>query len=109
MLYSRTSILQLTYGMYKTMGLLDCVCFDIPEYIRKAVEVGSSREMEARIRQTILQRKALIFESKQVINEWNEMLEKVAKLSPSEDDLIYGNNSDVAVEVPLSFFGTDQR
>ena len=41
--YHRTNILQLTYGMYKTMGIEDLVCYTDSEYIDKAVAVATDR------------------------------------------------------------------
>lgn len=50
MLYNRTSILQLTYGMYKTMDIMECVAYSADEFVQTAIHIGSSRYGEQKLR-----------------------------------------------------------
>ncbi|GMI07997.1 hypothetical protein TrVE_jg13318 [Triparma verrucosa] len=72
--YHRTNILQLTFGMYKTMRILDLVCYNDEDYVKTAVAVGTNRDMEQRIRSAILTQNHLLYQSPKVIEEWNEFI-----------------------------------
>ncbi|GMH71477.1 hypothetical protein TL16_g05659 [Triparma laevis f. inornata] len=72
--YHRTNILQLTFGMYKTMGILDLVCYNDEDYVKTAVAVGSDRALEARLRQEILSKNHLLYRNELVVEEWNEFI-----------------------------------
>jgi len=74
MFLDRTSILQLTFGMYKIMGIEDCVCRSYEQYVEVAVRVGRNREVERELRGRILERKGLLYENDEVLVEWNLML-----------------------------------
>ncbi len=78
-LYPRTSILQLTTGMYKAMGLYNSynlVTFNIQDYCNIAVQIATDINLQYEIRHEILSRnKVLYFESnKEVVREWERIL-----------------------------------
>ena len=76
--YHRTNILQLTYGMYEMMGILDLVSYNDEDYISTAVRVATNRTLESEIRGQILQRVSVLYENRKVVEEWEQFLEFAA-------------------------------
>lgn len=74
--YKRTSILQLTYGMYRTMNIPgeEVIANTDEDYVNFALAIGSNREREHQIRGLIRSRKHLLYESDLVIQEWEYFL-----------------------------------
>ena len=62
MLKPRTSILQLTYGMYVTMGMVMnitcCVAYEEDEYVTMAINLMANQQLLNAYRQLILSRYA---------------------------------------------------
>ncbi|GMH69711.1 hypothetical protein TrRE_jg11715, partial [Triparma retinervis] len=75
MAYHRTNILQLNYAMYKSMDILELVCYTDEDYVDAAVRVGSNREVEAELRSRILERVGVLYENEGVIAEWEKFFE----------------------------------
>ena len=74
----RTSILQLTYAMYVTMGITlndtCCVAYDRDEYVQMALFIGQNQTYRDALRQEILSKKHLLYENKGVLAEWEKLL-----------------------------------
>ncbi|CAM9872834.1 unnamed protein product, partial [Scytosiphon promiscuus] len=93
MLYNRTSILQLTYGMYATMGMegvvgstttntgsgssVSLVTHSQDEFVRSAVAIATDAELNARLRGTILANNHRLYERDEVVTEWEDFLEGI--------------------------------
>jgi hypothetical protein len=79
MLYSETSILQLTYGMYQAMGVACklCIAYDDETYIAASIEIASNKTLQGMLRQDIMKYKHRLYENKTVIEEWEHMLRYV--------------------------------
>jgi hypothetical protein len=79
MLYPATSILQLTYGMYQTMGIdcTLCIAYDARSYIAASIEIASNKAVQSALRRDILKNKHRLFENRTVIEEWEHMLKFV--------------------------------
>ncbi len=75
--YERTVILQLTYGMYRTMGIDYPIAYTDTEYVEKAVAIGTNRTLEDELRSSILQKNYLLYDNDDVVNEWNEFLKHI--------------------------------
>ena len=82
MLYPATSILQLTYGMYRTMGIECslCIAYDEETYIASSIEIASNQTLQRTLRGEILQHKVRLYENKTVIEEWEHMLRYVMSI-----------------------------
>lgn len=77
LLYPKTSILQLTYGMYITMGINNkdcCIAHTIKEYIKMALYIATNLKAQTLLRNEILKNNHKLYENKDVIDEWNKML-----------------------------------
>ncbi|MBI3147854.1 MAG: tetratricopeptide repeat protein [Betaproteobacteria bacterium] len=59
-----------TAGMYRRMGLEDCVAHDAGEFVAFALRLGLDRDFRATTRERILDRCALLFEEEQVVEEF---------------------------------------
>jgi tetratricopeptide (TPR) repeat protein len=81
LLQPNTTILQLTYGMYVTMGLgrtrRCCVAYSVDEYVRMAIHVASNYSFNQELRANILSRgtgMSLLYDNKNVVREWEKAL-----------------------------------
>ena len=79
MLYPETSILQLTYGMYRTMGIdcAICITYNAHSYVASSVEIATNKSLHGILRGKILKNKRKLFENRSVIHEWEKMLDYV--------------------------------
>jgi tetratricopeptide (TPR) repeat protein len=94
-----TSILQLTLGMYKTMGDgLDvlrnsygcCVADSLEAYVAMAINLASNHTLNDNIRSMIRRSNYRLYENTSVIEEWNAMLAYVSQASrPQPEALSY--------------------
>lgn len=63
-LHPRTSILQLTSGMYRAMGILDeigCVQYSEEDYIMTAVDIATNSSRRSLIRDQILEKNHILY------------------------------------------------
>ena len=80
LLYPRTSILQLTAGMYAAMGVggggggACCIAFDAVDFVHKAVAVGGDRAAQRVLRAEILRHNHRLYGNASVVREWEKML-----------------------------------
>ncbi|GMI31318.1 hypothetical protein TrCOL_g8472 [Triparma columacea] len=102
MAYHKTNILQLNYAMYKSMDVMDLVCYTDEDYVDAAVRVGSNRQVEAELRKKILERVSVLYENKGVIAEWEKFfeyaLDNERPASNAYFDKVYSDKVVVAVE-----------
>jgi protein O-GlcNAc transferase len=68
-----------TYGIYKSMGIFDCVANTEEEYINLALKIAGNPEYRAGIVTKIKENDHLIFENKQAISELVEFFEMALK------------------------------
>ncbi|CAM9523822.1 unnamed protein product [Chrysoparadoxa australica] len=91
MLYNRTSVLQLTYGMYNAMGLdqssategVDLITYrqglTVNEaFVASAVRVATDKGLQSRLRQLIRSRNSRLYDRKDVVHEWEDFLETIS-------------------------------
>ncbi|CAN0092911.1 unnamed protein product, partial [Ectocarpus sp. 8 AP-2014] len=117
MLYNRTSILQLTYGMYATMGLegavgqttgssgvaggpVSLVTYSEDQFIRSAVAVATDTGLNGRSRELILANNHRLYEQDTVVTEWEDFLEGIVSVPrPAATELGHGRHKGLAVDV----------
>ena len=78
--YEKTSILQLTAGMYQVMGVKCCVVHNADDYVSLAVDIASNASLQQDIRQAIRNSHHLLFEREDVVREWERLLISVVAL-----------------------------
>ena len=81
MLEDRTSILQLTRGMYELMGdpCPECVTHSIDGLVDAAVALANDRDRNLRVRENILDNKNVLYDNRAVVDEWDHFLTYVAE------------------------------
>jgi protein O-GlcNAc transferase len=67
---------RLTLGMYKKMGLLDCVAGTTEEYVDIAVKLGTEPDYRAAIRSKILAANDVLYEDQEAIRELEDFFER---------------------------------
>lgn len=89
MLEERTSVLQLTRGMYTLMAspCPECITHSLEEFARTAVDVAMN---SIAIRNDILSRNSVLYENDAVVVEWEDFLVRVLQ-SPRPIDESSGN------------------
>jgi predicted O-linked N-acetylglucosamine transferase (SPINDLY family) len=60
---------RLTYGLYRQMGLTDCIAKDLDEYVAIALRLGTDPAYRADVRGRILSRKHLIYANAGAVRE----------------------------------------
>lgn len=79
---NRTSILQLTWGMYKVMEISPyeeyLLARNISHFAYLAIQVAKNQTINSYLRDLILQNNFKLFENGNVIDEWNRMLVFIA-------------------------------
>ena len=92
-LYNETSILQLTFGMYATMGInfTCCVAYDSASFITKALYMTNNAIYRKQIKNSILINNFKLFENNNVLTEWQNMLLLVNAL-PRPQPFAYDRN-----------------
>lgn len=63
-----------TYGFYKKMGIMDCICYSVKDYIQLALKLGTDRDFNKMIRTKISKKKDLLFNEQDSIQEWSDNL-----------------------------------
>lgn len=63
---------RLTLAMYKQMGFLELVASNAAEYVEKAVRVASDADYREQLRQTILERAAVLYDDRGIVRELEE-------------------------------------
>ncbi|HAR63743.1 MAG TPA: hypothetical protein DCS13_09790 [Candidatus Margulisbacteria bacterium] len=66
-----------TYGYYQLMGLPDCIAKNNTEYIRLAVKLGTNKLFRQKIKKTILERNAILFNNDEGVRETIEFFKEV--------------------------------
>jgi predicted O-linked N-acetylglucosamine transferase (SPINDLY family) len=59
-----------TYGMYRHMGMLDCVAEDSAQYIDLSVKLGTDKRFREAIKEKILSRNHVLYEDRAVVREF---------------------------------------
>lgn len=73
---------RMTYGMYRQMGLSDCVAESLEEYVRLAVALGADPARRDAIRQQILERNAALYGNLDAVREFADFLVSPVAASP---------------------------
>ena len=70
---------RMTYGMYRGLGVFDCVAQTPEEFVEKAVQVASDPDHRRDISARILEAGGAFFESLAPVREWEAFFRRVAK------------------------------
>ena len=70
---------RVTYACYQKMGLLDCVAWDIDDYVNLAVRLGTDRAYRDRIRGKILAAADVLFEDQEAVRQIEQFFVWVVK------------------------------
>ena len=65
---------RITYALYRTMGVDDCVAADTGDYVERAVRLGTDPEWNRQVRQRILAANHLIYENDAGVRELEQFL-----------------------------------
>jgi predicted O-linked N-acetylglucosamine transferase (SPINDLY family) len=63
---------RVTAGMYRSMGIDDCIAYSIKQYIQIAVKLADSQQYREKIKEKILESKHILFENVEVIKEFEK-------------------------------------
>jgi predicted O-linked N-acetylglucosamine transferase (SPINDLY family) len=66
-----------TSGFYKKMNLENIICQNKKEYINLAIKVGLDKEYRKTLEEQIKNRKDILFNDKESLNEWENILIKL--------------------------------
>ncbi|HEB86819.1 MAG TPA: hypothetical protein ENI68_07385 [Gammaproteobacteria bacterium] len=72
-----------TSGMYMKMGVTDLIAHSNDEYIQLALRVASDDTYREALEQRIREQSGQLFEDKESVREWEDILERVASRLPS--------------------------
>jgi protein O-GlcNAc transferase len=62
-----------TYGLYKKMGLDECIVSNSEEFAQIAVSISINDKLRNKIQRNIEMKKSLIFQEQESVNEWNKL------------------------------------
>jgi len=74
-----------TYGLYKRMGILECVAKDPKDYVSIALKFAYNKQERDRLSATILARNHMLFHDEGAIDQWDKFLEDKS-LRPHHQD-----------------------
>ncbi|TYZ68258.1 hypothetical protein PybrP1_005294 [[Pythium] brassicae (nom. inval.)] len=94
LLATRTTILQLTAGMYTVMGFDDLVAFTEDEYVAVATRLVRDHTLRERYRRRILASKAKLFENRAVVDEWEQFLVAILAARPPAERALDGDDDE---------------
>tara|TARA_A100000164_G_C21938349_1_gene789268 strand:+ start:1764 stop:3782 length:2019 start_codon:yes stop_codon:yes gene_type:complete len=63
---------RVTAGMYKAMGIDDCIAHNIEQYIKIAIKLADDKQFRDEIKEKILKSKYILFENTEVIKEFEK-------------------------------------
>lgn len=68
---------RITYAYYQKMGVLDTVAMSKEDYVHKALQLGTQKEHNQKIRQRIAENKSLLFEQTDAVKELEQTLRQL--------------------------------
>jgi predicted O-linked N-acetylglucosamine transferase (SPINDLY family) len=74
---------RMTHGMYRQMGLSDCVADGLDAYARVAVAFGTDPARREAARRQILERNAVLYTNLEAVSEFADFLVSVARVPPA--------------------------
>lgn len=85
-----------TSGMYKRMGMEDCVALNPEQYVSVALRLGTDRKYQGEIREKILARSAVLYEDMEVVREFERFfaeacVQAAKRLTTSIPDSSHGD------------------
>ena len=66
-----------TSGLYRKMGLIECIVNTSEEYANLASSIGTNEKLRHKINRNIEMKKNLIFQEQESVNEWNELFTRL--------------------------------
>ena len=66
-----------TSGLYKKMGMDECIASSSEEYANLASRIGINEKLKHKINRNIEMKKHLIFQEQASVDEWNELFDKL--------------------------------
>lgn len=81
---TRTTILQLTAAMYRTMGIngTGLLAFSDHEYVENALQLARNTTLRQQLKQRILANKHKLFRNEAVVSEWETFLHNIMASKP---------------------------
>lgn len=76
-----TSVLHLTSGMYRAMGIevsLCCIAQDEDQYVAKSYAIVSNTSYREKLQHQIFNQKNVLYENRSVLSEWEALLKAVS-------------------------------
>jgi predicted O-linked N-acetylglucosamine transferase (SPINDLY family) len=69
-----------TQGLYNKMGMADCECItsNMEQYAQVAMQIAMNEKLRHKLNRNIENNKALIFQEKESIEEWNNFLQNIS-------------------------------
>ncbi len=64
-----------TYGLYRQMGMTDCVVTTPEEYVQQAVRLGSDRDYRETILQGLREKSEVLFEDISIVQEYERIFQ----------------------------------
>ncbi|MGE3313862.1 MAG: tetratricopeptide repeat protein [Planctomycetaceae bacterium] len=68
---------RITHGLYRYMGVTDCVATNLDEYVDIAIRLSSDRSIRAKVSEGILEAVPRLFEDRNAVREFEEFLQSV--------------------------------
>ncbi len=75
-----------TLGFYKKMDIMEPIATNVDEFVEKAYDLASDQTLRLQIENKIKERKKLLFEEKDSIDTWKEMLLNISIKQNFESD-----------------------
>jgi predicted O-linked N-acetylglucosamine transferase (SPINDLY family) len=66
-----------TYGLYRKMGLDECIVSTTEEYAQLASRIGINEKLRHKINRNIEMKKNMVFQEQASIDEWNGLFENL--------------------------------
>jgi predicted O-linked N-acetylglucosamine transferase (SPINDLY family) len=73
---------RITYGLYRTIDVLDCVAHTAAEYVEIAVRLATDRDWRRAVSEKIVAGSSRLFEDQQAIEELEEFLQEAVAAAP---------------------------
>ena len=97
---AETSVLQLTLGQYRAMGIYDLIAHDVASFARLAVSVANG--LQDWFRRRICARKHLLFDQRLAVREWATWIGTVGAASVATEEAVAADRGCCSTPPPSS-------
>jgi len=81
---SAVTVLQITAGYYRVMGVTDLIADDVGDYVAKAVRLASDPAWREDVRARVCAARPMVHERMSVVRDYEALFERVAT-RPADD------------------------